>query len=441
MKLKFHLGSVVQLDVRLYKTTAHGGLKVVGAALFDVGNALQNYSGIQIKEFPLRGGGVLVAELVFGRNDKGNRIDQSSPTKATTCARFRLSTVQLANPEAKISDTRIKISRIMAVDQQQQQQPGMRVKIDRFGDSIMEFDSQWNWPIRISVYDSRTGVELGSGHQQLHDLLRTNENKVTITNGDTIVGHVEVSSSTQHHHHHANTNTIDKLPEPTVSPPDSTPFRNNVCFAIDFTNTSNHNIIKNNGMISDLNYSIHSIQQPAMHKQKMNAYEMALLSISTKLFSSQQAYTLWGMGARLEGKVRPIFQCGRAETVHGSQALHEAYQSFVTTTTTTAARRHLHDASNGNGGGDDKTAYLNCVIQAACRKQSQVVVLLLSDLRGLDLPRFLRHCESKPKLRVILVAVRQEQEQEQEQQCVSYSNIKHGTDICKNVVFLHANSI
>ena len=42
----------------------------------------------------------------------------------------------------------------------------------------------------------------------------------------------------------------------------------------------------------------------------MNAYQQAALQRVSKLFSLKQTYTPWGIEARIEGMVRPIFQCG-----------------------------------------------------------------------------------------------------------------------------------
>ena len=388
LKLHFQLGSVVHLDVRLYKTTARG-LKVVGVALFDVGDVLQNLSGIQIKQLPF--GGVLVAEVILDRDAR----EQSNCYP--TSARFCLSTVRLANPEAQISDTRIKISKMI------DHEGGLRVKLDRFGNSMVEFDTQWNWPIRISVYDTRTGVELGHCHQHLRDLL--NSKKLTMTDdGNKVVGHVDVSHF-----------TIDNPPD-TIVPRDTSPFHNNVCIAIDFT--------KRNGAISDPN-SFHALHPAG----QMNAYQSALRNIS-KLFSSKQTYTPWGVGARIEGKVRPIFQCGPEETVSGSDGIQGAYLSFLST------KPHLGGSSNTNGSATSAATTttsiaLDCVIQAASQKQARVVVVLLSDLLGFDAPKFLRHCLSKPKLRVILVTMREHSH-------------KRGTPMSsssENVVFLNASSL
>ena len=344
MRLRFQMGSVVHLDVRLYKATARG-IKVVGAMLFDVSDALRNHIGIQTKQLPL--GGTLVAELV---------LDRDAPHQSPTCARFRLSTMRLSNPEAQISETRIKVSKMI-------DQKGLRVKVDRFGDTILEFDTEWKWPIRVSVYDARTGVELGSCYKHLHDLMIMK--KVTITDErNQIVGDVELT-------HARAVNT------PETMLPNDVALKSSVCIAIDFTST--------NGAISEPQ-SLHSIH-PAI---QMNAYHLALRKVAT-LFASKQTYTPWGFGATIEGKVRPIFQCGKAETVSGSDELQGAYLSFLST--------------NPPLGHRPSSNTFDCVIRAASRRNARVLVVL-SDFLSVDLPTLLRHCDLHPTIRVILVAMR-----------------------------------
>ncbi|KAI2512896.1 hypothetical protein MHU86_1442 [Fragilaria crotonensis] len=330
MKLRFQWGSAVQLDVRLYKTTATG-FKVVGAASFDVSDVLQNCSGIQIKQLPL--GGVLVAELVLDRD-----IIHRSPK----CARLRLSTLRLSNPEAQLSETRIKVSKMI-------DHKGLRVKSDRFGTSILEFNLEWNWPIRISVYDTRTGVELGSCYQHLHDLMTAK--KVTITDSaNKIIGDVELM----------NASVIE--PQNTVK----------------------------------------------------NAYQLALQKVA-KLFSSKQTYTPWGLGANIEGKVRPIFQCGQLETVSGSDGLQMAYMSFLST--------------KPQFGDCPITKALDCAIHAAFNRQAPMLVVLLSDATSMDIAKLIQRCEAKPELRVILVTMRRQ----------TFQQDSHVTG--ENVVLINVNSL
>ncbi|KAI2502599.1 Copine [Fragilaria crotonensis] len=372
MKLRFQWGSAVQLDVRLYKTTATG-FKVVGAASFDVSDVLQNCSGIQIKQLPL--GGVLVAELVLDRD-----IIHRSPK----CARLRLSTLRLSNPEAQLSETRIKVSKMI-------DHKGLRVKSDRFGTSILEFNLEWNWPIRISVYDTRTGVELGSCYQHLHDLMTAK--KVTITDSaNKIIGDVELM----------NASVIE--PQNTVVRPNDSPVRNNhgsVCVAIDFT--------RSNGAIEEPNF-LHSIH-PVVQK---NAYQLALQKVA-KLFSSKQTYTPWGLGANIEGKVRPIFQCGQLETVSGSDGLQMAYMSFLST--------------KPQFGDCPITKALDCAIHAAFNRQAPMLVVLLSDATSMDIAKLIQRCEAKPELRVILVTMRRQ----------TFQQDSHVTG--ENVVLINVNSL
>ena len=374
MRLRFQLGSAVQLDVRLYKTTATG-FKVIGAALFDVSDVLQKFGGIQTKQLPL--GGVLVAELV---------LERDALHRSPKCARMRLSTVRLSNPEAQVSETRIKVSKMI-------DHKGLRVKADRFGNSILEFDLEWNWPIRISVYDTRTGVELGSCYQHLHDLMTAK--KVTIADGgNKIIGDVELTNTTI-------------IESPNAVRPNDTALSTNyagVCIAIDFTSA--------NGIIEDQN-SLHSIHPDV----KMNAYQVALRKVA-KLFSSKQTYTPWGLGANIEGKVRPIFQCGHVETVSGSDGLQTAYMEFLST------KPHLGDCSTTTA------TIVDCAIHAASKRQARILVVLLSDVATIDILKFLLRCEEKPHLRVILVAMRQQSPINQYSQTTG-----------KNVVLLHVNSL
>ena len=371
MKLRFQLGSAVQLDVRLYKTT-DTGFKVVGAALFDVSDAVQKWSGIQVKQLPL--GGVLVAELV---------VDRDILHRSPKCSRLRLSTLRLSNPEAQVSETRIKVSKMI-------DHKGLRVKSDRFGDSILEFNLEWNWPIRISVYDTRTGVELGSCYQHLHDLMSATQ--VTIADSrNNIIGDVELM--------HA---AVIESPNAVVRPDHSALLNSHgsVCIAIDFTG-SNVAIEEPNSL-----HSIHPVVQ-------QNAYQVALRKVA-KLFPSTQMYTPWGFGAKIEGKVRPIFQCGQAETVSGSDGLQMAYTSFLST------KPHLGDCPT--------TISLDCAIHAASNRRAPILVVLLSDFESMDIIQLLRRCEAKPELRVILVAMRQP----------SLNNDSHAKG--KNVVFLNLDS-
>ena len=60
----------------------------------------------------------------------------------------------------------------------------------------------------------------------------------------------------------------------------------------------------------------------------MNDYEEAIVAIGETIskYSKDQEYSLWGFGAKFEGVVRHIFQCGDSSTAHGVDGVLDAYR-------------------------------------------------------------------------------------------------------------------
>jgi hypothetical protein len=371
LNLNYQLGSVIDLHMRIYRTT-NRGIKVVVAALIDMGGMLENRSWIKMKKTM---GGVIVAELMVDRATATATPMESFPS----VARFRLQTLRLSNPQSNISDTIVEVSKL---------DKGLWVKVDRFGDSLLELDTTWNWPVRITVHDSRSGIVLGSCVEELHDLLfsRTKPQLALRNGNNDVVGEIELKNLEE---------AIKPLPDTPL--PKETSF-NNVCIAIDFTST--------NRKVSDPS-SLHAIRPEG----NGNAYQVALLKVA-KLFSTKQTYTPWGFGAKIEGKVRHIFQCGQTETAMGSHGLQVAYQDFLST-------RPLLDGPK----------VLDQVIKAASTKGRVLVVL--SDFVGIDVKQLQRLCEKDCQLRIILVGL-----------CTRpHLSQLDGSTLGKNIDFLSVDSL
>jgi hypothetical protein len=160
---------------------------------------------------------------------------------------------------------------------------------------------------------------------------------------------------------------IDEIPKPSKA---LAPLASNVCIAIDFTRT--------NGSIRS-SRSLHTI------KRSPNTFQIALSKVA-KLFVPEQTYTPWGFGATIQGKVRPIFQCGSSPSVTGSKGLQTAYSSFLST------QPELGNPKD-----------LDSVIQAAASKGR--VLVIVSDLNGVDIAKVEKTCNTCSQLRVVLVGL------------------------------------
>lgn len=341
LRLNYQLGSIVYVNIRLYRME-NRGIKIIGAALFEVGRMVENQSWISMKKLPL--GGAIVAEVA---------VDKTTPKEVPSVARFRLQTMQLTNPECSLSDTQLKVSKL---------DKGFWVKVDRFDESLLEIDTKWNWPLHIALYDTRQKILLGSNTTNLHDLLFKNNDKskkgqqILLKKGDKVSGAIQL-------------NRIEETSRPVKSPT-SISLASNVCIAIDFTAT-------NGDILSQK--SLHTI------KRSPNTFHISLSKVA-KLFVPKQRYTTWGFGAKIQGKVRPVFQCGSKPSVTGSKGLQIAYTSFLGTQPKLSGPKNLE-----------------AVIQAAATKGR--ILVILSDLNGVDMDKMKKFCTMYPQLRVVLVGL------------------------------------
>ena len=88
-----------------------------------------------------------------------------------------------------------------------------------------------------------------------------------------------------------------------------------LCVAIDFTSSNG-----NPRTPGTLHYSRDGMS---------NDYADTVESIGSEVenYSKNTDFTVWGFGAKFDGQVRHIFQCGQSPTVNGSQGLVDAYRS------------------------------------------------------------------------------------------------------------------
>jgi hypothetical protein len=121
--MHYQMGSVLKLDVRLYRMT-NVGIKVMGSALLHVGSMLRTCKCPKFDaECPPTDavGGIIVAEFMMLHQEPSSSL-----------VRFRLQTLRLANPDAQLSDTRIEVSKL---------EQGIWVKVDRWDRSVLELDT------------------------------------------------------------------------------------------------------------------------------------------------------------------------------------------------------------------------------------------------------------------------------------------------------------
>ena len=65
----------------------------------------------------------------------------------------------------------------------------------------------------------------------------------------------------------------------------------------------------------------------------LNDYEEAIQVVGEALseYSTSQEFAVWGFGAKYDGEVRHLFQCGETPTTHGVDGILKAYRSVFTT--------------------------------------------------------------------------------------------------------------
>ena len=297
-------------------------------------------------------GGAFVGEFAINR---GNEV--SDPNSK---AFLRLQTVVLSNQsQAQVSDTQVRI--VLSQTARDESSKGLSVELNRGGTSILEFSANWDWPIRITVYDARTGIELGKCIQQLHNLLSCHDKNRTKT--------IQVNDRENRLVCEIELDTVPGKPlanKHLLSENDA--FRN-VCIAVDFSCTS-------------------FTSQPTLLLQE--------LSKLVELFDSKQTYTPWGFGAKIQGKVRTIFQCGKDQRVSGTASLLGAYKFFLSNALnycdTTSRRTLINDSSLGS------------LIRAASLHGR--VLVILSDFANIDIKKLCVVCDQNPNLFVILTAIR-----------------------------------
>jgi hypothetical protein len=92
------------------------------------------------------------------------------------------------------------------------------------------------------------------------------------------------------------------------------------CVAVDFTSS--------NGDPRTAE-SLHYIYDSESH----NDYQEVIQDVGSALlqYSSSEGCKIWGFGAKFEGQVQHIFQCGSTPTVKGIEGIQEAYRSIFAT--------------------------------------------------------------------------------------------------------------
>ena len=94
----------------------------------------------------------------------------------------------------------------------------------------------------------------------------------------------------------------------------------NLCVAIDYTSSNGY-------PYDSCSYHYHS------EASSLNDYEETIVTIGNALFGSNKfqcnksSIPVWGFGAKYDGTVRHIFQCGSKPTVNGIGGVLDAYQS------------------------------------------------------------------------------------------------------------------
>jgi len=192
-------------------------------------------------------------------------------------------------------------------------------------------------PIRLDVYDYATngGHEfMGNVETTLEGILLSANNSSTFTLrrkgnnvGELIVDMAEIYDENKKNDASEFSNNHERLGDLRISPS----IRNNkfldyvkgdcdlrLCVGIDFT--------RSNGSPKNQE-SLHYLS----NNGNKNDYEKAINAIGNILanFNRSKKFPVWGFGAKFDGELRNIFQCGKRQEVDGVNGILEAYRETL----------------------------------------------------------------------------------------------------------------
>lgn len=434
---------------------------------------------INVKKLPH--GGAIVAELTVERPVVPvARIAPAVLVPTTACFQWQmLQLLRNGEKPTRQSEQTIEVRKLVECSMGK-----TWVKFVDQADSFFEVDTQWNWPLRMSVYNKRYLV--GVCNSQLHDLLKGPTTQLILKDeSGAAAGTIEICQVAKRKHKMPavrirpttptrTRSTTPSNPRPPASskgrrrsmprmrptsPVESrdevagtargrptyeraessvlfrsrTPARSrSLTRARSLTSLRDGAVSPTRGRAPPIE-NIRSMTPTPDRIQSAEdnnvfiavdfttstqtwhgrPYQKALEKIAQVLFPSTQSYTFWGFGAKIHGKVRPLFQMSTTPTVTGRSGLHHAYKSFW------AKNPSLAESSKH---------FLEPIVDMAERKGGGALVII-SDFSSVNKKLIQKLGDMSSQLRIILVGLGP-----------SLRRFDRST-IGKNVVFFDVNSL
>lgn len=343
--IDYQHGTTLYFKVNLLRNSNREGQKVVGTALFEVSDILGSNRS-KVKRFPQ--GGVIIAQLRVMPADVDNHA----------VFRFRLRTMELQVRSSvfgskKAVDTILELARMNVSETGSswmviyRSRPLLESSLPCWDEAEVNLDTEsreeLQWPVRLMIWDGKRTSLLGSVETTVHSILdriieedfdEPSELDLVILRGGRDVGRLRVIQAKV-----VTSKQIDE--EEDILSTTSEPFtpisqmlsnnssnpavlnryiegggRINLCVAIDFTSSNGD---------PRRTESLHYI----LDENSNNDYQHVIGEIVSALDAfTFHEFPVWGFGAKFDGQVRHIFQCGSHPTTRGVGGIHEAYRSM-----------------------------------------------------------------------------------------------------------------